>query len=136
VLVQADEARVRQVVTNLLANVREHTPPGTAVDVEISALNGHAVLQVTDDGPGLSTDALTHAFDRFWRADDARHHRPGAAGGSGLGLAIVDAITAAHGGSVQATNVAGRGARFTVTLPAANTHKQLQSSPQAAPSGR
>jgi two-component system OmpR family sensor kinase len=64
---------------------------------------------------------VDRVFDRFWRADHARGHKPGSAGGSGLGLAIVQALTAAQGGSVAADNVAGRGARFTVTLPVRST---------------
>ena len=117
VSVRADEARMRQVLANLLANARDHTPPGTPVEVAVTVDERSAVVTVTDDGPGLTPNALSRVFDRFWRADDARGHRPGSAGGSGLGLAIVQALTAAHGGQVTAENAPGRGARFTVTLP-------------------
>src|SRR5581483_283890 len=113
VFVEGDEPRLRQVVSNLLANARNHTPPGTAVDVTVVALEHDAVLRVTDDGPGLSEGGLHHAFDRFWRADESRGHRAGVVGGSGLGLAIVRAIVRAHGGDVTATNAPGRGASFT-----------------------
>jgi two-component system OmpR family sensor kinase len=117
VAVRADEARMRQVLANLLTNARDHTPPGTPVEVAVTVDDRSAVVIVTDDGPGLTPGALTRVFDRFWRADDARGHRPGSAGGSGLGLAIVQALTTAHGGHVTAENAPGRGARFIVTLP-------------------
>jgi two-component system OmpR family sensor kinase len=121
VSVCADEARMRQVLANLLANTRDHTPAGTPVEVAVRADERDAVVTVIDDGPGLDPEEVDRVFDRFWRADHARGHKPGSAGGSGLGLAIVQALTAAQGGSVAADNVAGRGARFTVTLPVRST---------------
>jgi two-component system OmpR family sensor kinase len=127
--VEVDEARLRQVLANLLANAREHTPPGTAVDVSVRTSDDDAVVTVTDHGPGLAIDAIPRVFDRFWRADDARGHRSGSVEGSGLGLAIVQAITVAHGGRITAANGPGGGAQFTITLPMtshATSHKQLQ----------
>jgi two-component system OmpR family sensor kinase len=119
VIVEGDDARLRQVVTNLLANTRDHTPAGTAVAVTVSAAGGAAVVTVTDDGPGLPDGEAAKVFDRFWRADPARGHRHGSVGGSGLGLAIVQAIVSSHGGTVAASNVNGHGARFSVSLPLA-----------------
>jgi two-component system OmpR family sensor kinase len=116
-VIQGDDARLRQVLANLLANTRDHTPAGTPVEVTIDARNGDALVVVTDDGPGLEGDQADRVFDRFWRADAVRGHRHGAAGGSGLGLAIVRAIVTAHGGRAVADNAPGHGARFTITLP-------------------
>ncbi len=104
-------------IANLLANTRDHTPAATAVEVAVSSTDGEAVVDVTDDGPGLSDDEAAKVFDRFWRADSARGHRHGSVGGSGLGLAIVQAIVTAHGGRALAGNAPGHGARFTIRLP-------------------
>jgi two-component system OmpR family sensor kinase len=117
VLVDGDDARLRQVLANLLANTRDHTPAATPVDVAVASRDGEAVIEVTDDGPGLPGDEAGKVFDRFWRADAARGHRHGSAGGSGLGLAIVQAIVAAHGGRATADNAPGHGARFAIHLP-------------------
>ena len=117
VIVEGDDARLRQVIANLLANTRDHTPAATAVEVAVSSTDGEAVVDVTDDGPGLSDDEAAKVFDRFWRADSARGHRHGSVGGSGLGLAIVQAIVTAHGGRALAGNAPGHGARFTIRLP-------------------
>lgn len=112
--VQGDEARLTQVVANLLSNARIHTPAGRPVDVAVSSVNGHVVLEVTDDGPGIPPEDLPRVFDRFHRVDTSRARK---SGGSGLGLSIVSAIVESHGGSVAVRNAEGRGAHFTVTLP-------------------
>jgi two-component system OmpR family sensor kinase len=117
VMVEGDDARLRQVLANLLANTRDHTPVSTPVEVAVSSSDGVALIEVTDDGPGLKGDEAAKVFDRFWRADAVRGHRHGSVGGSGLGLAIVQAIVTAHGGQAVADNVPGHGARFTVRLP-------------------
>jgi two-component system, OmpR family, sensor kinase len=114
VVVEGDEMQLRQVIGNLLTNVRVHTPPGTAVDVRLAAESDVAVLEVTDHGYGLPPGDLAHVFDRFYRADQARARDRG---GAGLGLSIVAAIVYAHGGRVGALNVVGGGARFRVELP-------------------
>jgi two-component system OmpR family sensor kinase len=112
--IEGDEGRLRQVMDNLLANVRSHTPPGTSVVVRIGTEGDHAVVSVIDDGPGLAEDAAARVFERFYRVDGSRSRQ---SGGAGLGLAIVQAIVAAHGGRVTLTTEPGRGATFAVRLP-------------------
>jgi two-component system OmpR family sensor kinase len=111
-----DEARLRQVLINLLANAANHTPEGTPVDVTVRRENGEAVIEVADHGEGLSEEDAKRVFERFFRVDAARFRGEG--GGSGLGLAIVAAIVDAHGGRVEVDGMAGIGARFRVRLPA------------------
>ncbi len=113
--VVGDAARLRQVIDNLLANVRAHTAPGTASVVRVGAREGSGVIEVADNGPGLPGDSDGRVFERFYRADPSRSRQNG---GAGLGLAIVAAIVAAHGGTVAATATPGGGATFTVWLPA------------------
>ncbi|HET7012979.1 MAG TPA: HAMP domain-containing sensor histidine kinase [Streptosporangiaceae bacterium] len=108
-----DEELLRRAITNLLINVRTHTPDGTAAMVTASRVNGSVTVDVTDDGPGVPDNQLPRIFDRFYRA--APSPRPGA----GLGLAIVAAIAAAHDGAAQAEPVTPHGLRITLTLPAA-----------------
>jgi two-component system OmpR family sensor kinase len=114
--VVGDGARLRQVLDNLLANVREHTPAGTQAVVSIGRNNGEAVLEVRDNGPGLTPDAASHAFERFYRAESSRSREHG---GAGLGLAIVAAIVEAHGGRVALAPAEGGGAAVTVRMPLA-----------------
>ncbi len=114
VLVPGDPQRLRQVIDNLLRNVRTHTPPGTTAAVAIRTGPSATQLIVEDDGPGIDPDHLDHIFDRFWRNDTSRTR---STGGTGLGLAIVAGIVAAHGGTITATDRPGGGARFTVELP-------------------
>jgi two-component system OmpR family sensor kinase len=110
VLVTGDGHRLRQVVDNLLTNVRVHTPPGTAVSVRLSAADDSATLVVTDEGPGMTEEIAGRVFDRFWQAEPTNR-------GTGLGLSIVSEIVAAHGGAIALRTSPGEGATFTVTLP-------------------
>jgi two-component system, OmpR family, sensor kinase len=142
-IINGDEVRLRQVIGNLMSNALSHTPAGTPIDVhlrpgtmaEIQAATATpapvppasggpadwpaggqaaAVLEVTDHGPGLSSEQARHAFERFYRADAAR-----TTGGTGLGLAIVAALVAAHGGAVWVRTQPGQGATFAIALPLA-----------------
>ena len=116
VTVTGDDLQLRQVVANLLANAREHTPEGTPVHVGLADGDGHAELTVADEGPGLPPGETDKVFEPFYRADPSRARDTG---GAGLGLAIVAAIVAAHGGEVAAASPDGGGATFTVRLPLA-----------------
>jgi two-component system OmpR family sensor kinase len=114
VVVAGDGARLHQVLANLLANARMHTPPGTEVTVGLSSSSDNlARLTVTDDGPGIAQELQAHIFQRFARGDSSRSRT---AGSTGLGLSIVDAVVAAHGGTVTVESAPGR-TSFTVTLP-------------------
>ena len=116
VVVYGDDLRLRQVVGNLVRNAVVHTPPETPVEVSLAQENGHALLTVTDHGPGLSEDERRRVFEPFYRADPGRSRDRG---GSGLGLSIVAAVVAAHGGKVEARPTDGGGATFRVELPLA-----------------
>lgn len=120
-----DGTRIRQVLDNLLGNVRVHTPQGTTAIVTVTEEDGVAVLEVADNGPGLTPDDARRIFERFFRADPSRSR---AQGGAGLGLAIVDAIVSAHGGAVEVASRPAGGARFTVRLP---KHAPDQAQPSA-----
>ncbi|MGW6003487.1 sensor histidine kinase [Oerskovia enterophila] len=99
ITVVGDEARLRQVFTNLLGNARVHTPPGTRVVVGIRPDGeDHVVLSVTDDGPGIPPTLLPSLFQRFSRGDSARNR---VGGSTGLGLAIAQAVVQAHGGDIS-----------------------------------
>jgi two-component system OmpR family sensor kinase len=113
--VLGDEARLRQVVSNLIGNVTTHTPAGTPVRIGVGTLGSRAMLEVADNGPGLTEAETLHVFDRFYRADAARGRLAG--GGAGLGLAIVWSLVTAHGGSVEVSTGPGEGAVFRVLLP-------------------
>jgi two-component system OmpR family sensor kinase len=114
VRVLGDRARLRQVIDNLLANVRTHTPPGTSATIVVAAEDGLAVLEVADKGPGLDQAHAARVFERFYRADPSRARDRG---GSGLGLSIVESIVTAHGGQATATGRPGTGSAFRITLP-------------------
>jgi two-component system, OmpR family, sensor kinase len=115
-VVLGDHDRLRQIVDNLLANVRAHTPDASPVHVALARTNGSARIEVADSGPGLSDDDLARVFERFYRADDSRSR---STGGVGLGLSIVAAVVAAHGGEVDARSAPDGGAVFRITLPLA-----------------
>ncbi|MFF0223428.1 sensor histidine kinase [Streptomyces sp. NPDC004629] len=113
--VLGDEARLRQVTSNLVGNTIAHTPPGTAVRIGVGTRGGRAVLELSDEGPGMTPDQAARAFDRFYRADNARGRTHG--GGAGLGLAIVHSLVTAHHGHVEVRTAPGQGAAFRVLLP-------------------
>jgi two-component system, OmpR family, sensor kinase len=119
--VPGDAARLHQVVTNLLANARIHTPEGTDVTVALAATPaGGAVITVTDNGPGIDPELLPTLFERFARGDSSRSR---ATGSTGLGLAIVEAVVAAHGGSVAVSSEPGDTV-FRVELPGEVANQQ------------
>jgi two-component system OmpR family sensor kinase len=130
-LVNGDEARLRQVIGNLTSNALKYTPDGSPIDIRLRSglMPGHApfpgapappapaaVLEVADQGPGLTPEQTERVFERFYRADT---HRNRNSGGSGLGLAIVSALVAAHGGTATVESEPGRGATFRIALPLA-----------------
>jgi len=142
-VVTADEPRIRQVLANLLGNVRAHTPPGTPATVRLFTDGDGTVLEVADDGPGMSARDAARAFDRFHRGtagdgngngngttghgDPNGHPADGAeAAGSGLGLSIVHAIAAAHGGRAGLRTAPGEGTTVRVWIPL-----RTQAEPQA-----
>jgi two-component system OmpR family sensor kinase len=113
VMVRGDEARLHQVLANLLANARTHTPPGTSVITSLALDDDHAVLTVVDDGPGIPVWLQPEVFERFARGDSSRSRREGS---TGLGLAIVAAVVRAHHGTIDVHSVAGN-TEFVVKLP-------------------
>ena len=113
--VDGDAHRLRQVVDNLLANVRSHTAEGTPAEIGVRREGTDAIVVVADHGPGLPREQAAQVFERFFRADPSRSR---GRGGAGLGLSIVDAIVTAHGGTVSATSAPGEGMTITIHLPA------------------
>lgn len=109
-----DEERLCELITNLVGNAIQYTPPGGRIDVELKAEGGAAVLTVADTGIGISEKAQEHIFDEFYRAPEAKQFF---SGGTGLGLAIVSRITTLHGGQIRAARRPDCGSIFTVRLP-------------------
>lgn len=116
-IAQADPYRLHQVVANLLANARVHTPPGTSVVTSLRLEDGQVVIRVTDDGPGVPAELHDTVFERFTRAEASRVRHQGGSS-TGLGLAIVTAVVGAHGGRVEMSSHPGT-TTFTIRIPAA-----------------
>ena len=112
--VMGDDARLRQVLGNLVANALQHTPETAGIALRVGTDDGDAIIEVCDEGPGMSQDDAHRVFERFYRADSSRAR---ASGGTGLGLSIVDSLVYAHGGTVSVTTAPGQGCRFSVRLP-------------------
>jgi signal transduction histidine kinase len=113
-LAYADAARLEQALRNLAQNALRHTPPGGIIALEVAPGPAETVtIAVADTGLGIEPEDLPHVFERFYRGDSSRARETG---GAGLGLALVRELVTAMGGSVEAESVAGRGARFTLTL--------------------
>jgi two-component system, OmpR family, sensor kinase len=110
---------LHRLVRNLLENAVRHTPEGSTVKLRAAREAGEAVLEVSDDGPGIAAGMETQIFERFVRGEGPADTTAG--GGSGLGLAIVRAVAESHGGSVEAGRSRAGGARFTVRLPLEGT---------------
>lgn len=123
-IVTGDETRLRQVLGNLMANALQHTPAGAPVTVTVGTGTGEhsrlpaVTLTVKDEGPGLTAEAASRVFERFYRADTARNRRDG---GTGLGLAIVAGLISSHRGHVDVTSRPGEGTSFRLELPLADT---------------
>ncbi|MEY3089172.1 MAG: hypothetical protein RLZZ208_440 [Actinomycetota bacterium] len=115
VFILGDSMRVHQVISNLLANARTHTPNGTAIRINLTSSDDEVIVEVSDNGPGLSTADQERIFERFYRADPSRVRNGGE--GTGLGLSIVDAVMRAHGGTVKVTSELGHGATFKLFFP-------------------
>ena len=113
---QGDSDKIYQVVTNLLANARAHTPIGTAIHVATYSADDGTFVTVADKGPGLTAEDQQHIFERFFRVDTSRQRS--SSDGSGLGLSIVDEVMKAHGGSVSVSSEPGNGATFTLHFKA------------------
>jgi two-component system OmpR family sensor kinase len=109
-----DEARLRQVLGNLMTNALQHTPESANITVRVGTTAEDAILEVVDEGPGMSPEDALRIFERFYRTDSSRAR---SSGGSGLGLSIVDSLVQAHGGTVNVTTAPGQGCRFYVSLP-------------------
>jgi heavy metal sensor kinase len=116
--VAGDRARLKQVVVNLLDNAIKYTPEKGTVNLRVAAADGHALLEVADNGIGIPPEALPHIFERFFRVDKVRSRDPG---GAGLGLSIVKSICTAHGANVQVQSTPGQGSRFQIQMPLAPT---------------
>jgi two-component system, OmpR family, sensor kinase len=115
VFMLGEEVRIHQVLANLLANARAHTPDGTPIAVMITSNDDEVSISVADKGPGISEVDQKRIFERFYRADSSRS-RTGE-DGTGLGLSIVEAVMQAHGGTVSVESELGKGTKFTLTFP-------------------
>jgi len=133
VVALGDRYRLHQVVANLLANARTHTPPGTGVRASVAVDGPNAVITVLDTGPGIPEEIQARVFERFTRAEVSRVRTPGAESGrsTGLGLAIVAAVVEAHHGSVGVQSRPGH-TEFTISLPLANASASPADRPTTA----
>lgn len=134
VVVTADEEKVTQVITNLLSNVRTHTPVGTPLEVAVGVLEDDpsiGVVEVRDHGPGIAPEDSDRIFERFYRSDASRSR---VSGGSGLGLAIVSAVMTIHDGQASVHETAGGG--LTVRLEFPGVHESNGASGSRVPGGR
>ena len=123
-----DGDRLAQVFTNLIDNALTHTPEGGEVRLKTEESSGWVTIHVDDTGPGISSEELSRIFERFYQLDKSRSgSRPR---GAGLGLAISREIVQAHGGSLEAQSVVGRGSRFTVRLPIVRPDNETLARPQ------
>ncbi len=111
-IIDGDANRISQVVMNLLTNALKVSPEHTRVTLSVEAGEGLARLEVSDEGPGIFKEEISHVFERFWRGSAGRR-----TSGSGIGLAVVTELVNAHGGRVDVSSEPGHGARFAVLIP-------------------
>ena len=125
-VVLAEENKIRQVITNLMANAIRFTSDDSPIDIRVSIDDAaeRAMIEVIDHGEGIPPQIREKIFQRFWRADTSRTRETG---GSGLGLAIVSSIVAAHNGTVDVVETPGGGATFRISLPLAGSAAAPQS---------
>jgi signal transduction histidine kinase len=133
VWIDADPARIEQIVSNLLGNALKFTPPGGGVELRIAREGSQAVLEIADTGKGLAPELIEQVFDVFVQGDQTIDR---ARGGLGIGLALVKRLVELHGGSVSAKNAAQGGAVFTVRLPAVAARREPRATPEPAPGSR
>jgi two-component system OmpR family sensor kinase len=129
-LILGDRDRIKQALLNLGVNALQHTPAGGSVVLGLVRQGSQVVLSVTDTGSGITSEALPHIFDRFYRADASRSRNRG---GAGLGLSIVRWIAEAHGGRVGVSSQPGQGSTFTLTLPLLESLSLPPSAPEPEP---
>jgi len=114
VVIEGDRARIKQIVVNLLDNAIKYTPENGSIQLSVNALNGQAVLEVSDNGIGIPAEALPHVCERFFRVDQSRSAE---SVGAGLGLSIVKSICTAHGAQVDVQSIVRQGSCFRVRFP-------------------
>jgi len=131
--VLGDDARLRQVLGNLMANALQHTPETARITVRVGTVADDVVLEVADEGPGLDPVDSQRVFERFYRTDSSRTR---ASGGTGLGLSIVDSLVRAHDGRVSVVTARDLGCRFRVTLPRIVDLPKPPGSPAISPAPR
>jgi signal transduction histidine kinase len=110
-MAEIDPDRMHQLLMNLVGNAIHHNPDGCAVHLSVHREGESALLQIADEGTGIPAHALPHIFERFYRVDTSRSREHG---GTGLGLSIVQSLAEAHGGSVEAASIPGKGTTFTL----------------------
>ncbi len=126
-IVTGDDDRLRQAISNVVANALLHTPAGGPVELSLTSSEGDlAIVTITDHGLGMSQEDADRATERFWRADTSRSR---AAGGSGLGLSIVDSVISAHGGTTTVTSQEGIGTTVRLVIPIGDTTSQDANAP-------
>jgi two-component system, OmpR family, sensor kinase len=127
-IIRGDRLRLRQILDNLLANIRDHTHPDTTATITLAGGNGAATLTVADDGAGMTPDEAAHAFERFWQGEPTLTHPRR---GTGLGLAIVAELVAAHGGTITLQTSSGSGTLLEIVFPADGATRDAASSPRS-----
>lgn len=113
IIVHIDQKRFDQVMMNLLDNALKYSVQDTTVSIDVRVEKGYIVIIISDEGTGIPEDDLPHIFERLYRVDKSRSRTTG---GTGLGLAIVKEIIEAHGGSIYAESIYGKGTKMIITL--------------------